>query len=81
VIETALRRLITKHNPIANLNTVTNVLYSNNNNTNSLTESIQGTAAIETETETNDTTNNLESDIDNTNLTDLDNTETSNCTT
>jgi hypothetical protein len=71
---------MTKHNPTADLNTVTNMLYGNNNDTNSLTESVQGTAAIETETETNDTTNNLESNTNNTDLTNLDDLETSDCT-
>jgi hypothetical protein len=71
VIETALRRPITKHNPIADLNTATNVLYGNNN-TNPLTESVQGTVS----TETDDTTDSSESDTNNTDLTDLDDLET-----
>jgi hypothetical protein len=75
VIETALRRPITKHNPTADLNTATDVLYSNNN-TNSLTESVQGTVS----TETNDTTDSSESDTNNTDLTDSDDSETSDCT-
>ena len=76
VIETALRRLITKHNPTADLNTATDVSYGNND-TNSLTESVQGTAS----TETDDTTDSSESDTDNTDSTDSDDSETSDCTT
>jgi hypothetical protein len=77
VIETALRRPITKHNPIADLNTATNMSYGNNNNTNSLTESVQGTVS----TETNNTTDSSESNTDNTDSTDSDDLETSDCTT
>jgi hypothetical protein len=53
------------------------MLYSNNNDTNSLTESVQGTATIETET--NNTTDSLESDTNNTDLTNLDDLETLDC--
>jgi len=77
VMETALRRPITKRNPTADLNTVTDMSYGNNNDTNSLTESVQGTVS----TETNDTTDSSESDTDNTDSTDSDDSETSDSTT
>jgi hypothetical protein len=71
VIETALRRPITKHNPTADLNTATDVSYGNND-TNSSTESVQGTVS----TETDDTTDSSESDTNDTDLTDSDDSET-----
>jgi hypothetical protein len=75
VIETALRRLLIKHDPVDDLTTVSNS--ESYDDANSSTESVQGTIS----TETDDTTDSSESDTNNTDLSDLDDSETSDYTT